>query len=112
MLLVLVSYLMRTDRRQGTTAIDVAGNATVIQLYQCRTGDGAGRTVNLVLVTVIFVNVRSDTRAGTEDVSASTIDITCQSSNTSLEYLYFGTVTYVTVLSTTIDRTIDSWRVG
>ena len=108
MLFVLISYLWRTDRRHSTTTIDVSGYASAIQLNQCRTGDRARRTVNLIL-TVTGVSVFSDTRACTKDMTASTCSIRCLTSDTSLEHLYFGTVTYVTILSTTIDRAIDGW---
>ena len=75
-----------------------------IHLYQRRTSDRTGR------VTYLISSISSDTRTGTKDVTASTcrIHLSSSTSNTSLEDSYFGTVTYVTILTATIDRTQDS----
>ena len=107
MLILVLSDLWRTNRCHCTTTIDVAVYASTIQLYQRRTSDRAGRVTYLVL-TVTTINVCSDTRAGTEDMTASTCCIFVLTSDITLEDLYLSTVTYVTILSTTIDRTIDS----
>ena len=103
-----LSCLWRTDRSQCTTAIDGTGNTTAHNVNECCTSDRTRRVVAIVISTIL---VFSDTRTGTEDITASA-GIFTLSCDTSREESYFGTVAHMTILTTAIDRTLDKGSVS
>ena len=111
--------LARSNRGQGTTAIDVAGNPCgcsflivtilAIDFNLGRTRYGAGRAVAILLcVLTLFNRVFSDTRTGTEDMAAMASVITRLTRNISLIYRHMGTSAHMAVLTTSIDGAVDS----
>ena len=108
LLLIRRTNLWRTNWGHGATAIDTTINCTIIHLNQCPTGNGAWGIATLVL-TILAIMESSDTRTCTKYITASALISCCSLTfNRSLEYPYFSTVAYMSVLTTTIERTVDS----
>ena len=107
--LVFLSQVGRTHRGQRSTAIntafDLGGCFCASHLNQRGTGDGTRRTVTIIMHAIR--RVCSDTRTGTEDITASVCGFTRLTLHVSLENPHFCAVAHMTVLTTAIDSAPD-----
>ena len=106
-LLIRRSHLWRTDRGHGTTAIDTTLYLTAINLNQRRAGHRA-RGIAALFFTIIVYEF-TNTRTGTEYVTASASIIYCVSLFFYLTFvnLHLSTIAHMAVLSAAINWSID-----
>ena len=79
-------------------------NTTAVYLNQRGTGHGARGVIHLCNTAII---VGADTGTCTKHMTATACVINSLTRNTAFIDMYFSTIAYMAILTTTIDRTID-----